>query len=58
MDGRVISIIGDLGIKSIDFWMIVEKQYFENGLNTDEPYKYIEALVGLAQANRGTNAFL
>lgn len=38
--------------------MTVEKNYLEHVLNRDEPYKIIEGLVGLAQVNRGTNAFL
>lgn len=57
LEGRIITILGFLKIKDIDFWLTIEKLYLQQ-LKTEPIFKAIEAMVGFGLANRGTSDIL
>jgi hypothetical protein len=56
LEGRVLSILGAMKVKNIDFWLYCEDLYASKLLHKEEIFKVIEALIGLASVHRGTIA--
>ena len=57
LDGRILQLLGAMKVTNIDFWLFIEKKYTEK-LASEDTFKVIEGLTGLAIANRGSTEFL
>lgn len=58
LEGRVLSLLGKMKVKNIEFWLSCEKLYQSLILPKEDTYKVIEGLTGLAAARRGTRELL
>lgn len=57
LDGRILKLLGAMKVTNIEFWLFIEKKYTEK-LTSEDTFKVIEGLTGLAIAKRGSTEFL
>lgn len=55
LDGKLINVLGGIGITNIEFWLFIEDIYKSDLMTNEECFKTVEGLVGLAYVKRGTS---